>query len=177
MTDPHCTPDVPGMPDVPHPGADGGDPLSTEVFAQFRRVMHLNRQLMMRMMSEQGGYPAQSGCLQVIAHHEGISQRELADMMHLSAPTVTTMVQKLERNGLIERTDDPSDQRVTRLKLTEAGRALNDDLRVARHRHLAATIGALSEADQQEFSRILALLGDNAEAALKHLEEEEAPKR
>jgi MarR family transcriptional regulator, organic hydroperoxide resistance regulator len=174
MTHPHCTP---GMPDMPHDRADGADPLSSAVFAQFRRVMHVNRQLMMRMMSEQGGHPAQSGCLQVIAHNEGISQRELADMMHLSAPTVTAMVQKLERNGLIERTDDPCDQRVTRLKLTDAGRALNDDLRVARHRHMAATIGALSEADQHEFSRILALLGDNAEAALKHLEEEEAPKR
>jgi DNA-binding MarR family transcriptional regulator len=174
MTHAHCPP---GMPDMPHAGADVADPLSSEVFAQYRRVMHLNRQLLMRMTSEQGGHPGQSGCLQVIAHREGISQRELADMMHLSAPTVTTMLQKLERNGLIERADDPSDQRVTRLKLTDAGRALNDDLRVARHRHLAATIGALSETDQQEFARILALLGDNAEAALKHLEEEEAPKR
>jgi DNA-binding MarR family transcriptional regulator len=174
MTHPHCTP---GMPDMPHAGAADGDPLSSEVFAQFRRVMHLNRQLLMRMTSEQGGHPAQSGCLQVIAHHEGISQRELAGMMHLSAPTVTTMVQKLERNGLIERADDPSDQRVTRLKLTDAGRALNDDLRVARHRHLAATIGALSEADQKEFARLLTLLGDNAESELKRIEEEEATRR
>ena len=174
MTHPHCAPHTP---DGPGPRDGGGDPLTTEVFAQFRRVMHLNRQLMMRMMSEQGSHPAQSGCLQVIAKNEGISQRELAGIMHLSAPTVTTMLQKLERNSLVERHDDPADQRVTRLKLTEAGRALNDDLRVARHRHMATTIGSLPEADQREFARILTLLGDNTEAELKRCEEGEAPKR
>ena len=157
--------------------SSGDGDLTSQVFESFRRVSHLNRQLMMRMMTEQGGHPGQSGVLPIIAKHEGISQRELAGMMHLSPPTVTAMLQKMERNGLIERYDDPSDQRVTRLKLTDAGRDLNGVLRASRHRFAECTVGALSDADQREFSRILALLGDNAEAELKRLDEEEAPKR
>ena len=161
------------IPDCPSPGDDQ----TSIVFESFRRVMHLNRQLMMRMMTEQGGHPGQSGVLPIIAKHEGISQRELAGMLHLSPPTVTAMLQKMERNGLIQRTDDPTDQRVTRLKLTEAGRALNDTLRESRHRFAECTVGALSEGDQIEFARILALLGDNVEAELKRLDEKEATKR
>jgi DNA-binding MarR family transcriptional regulator len=163
--------------DPPSPDEDGADDVTSDVFEAFRRVMHLNRQLMMRMMAQQGGHPAQSGCLSIIAVHEGISQRELAGMLHLSPPTVTTMLQKMERNDLIERTDDPSDQRITRLKLTDAGRALNEDLREARREYAHATVGSLNDADRAEFSRILRLLGDNAVAELKRLEEEEADKR
>jgi DNA-binding MarR family transcriptional regulator len=165
------------IPDLPSPGDDGLDDLTSDVFVAFRRVTHLNRQLMMRMMAEQGGHPGQSGCLPIIAAHEGISQRELADMLHLSPPTVTAMLQKMELHGLIERTDDPSDQRVTRLKLTQAGRALNESLRDARRDYARATVGSLNDADRAEFSRILRLLGDNAVAELKRLEEEEATKR
>lgn len=161
--------------DLRLPG-DEDDP-NSRVFEEFRRVMHLNRQLMMRMTTERGGHPGQSGVLPIIAKHEGISQRQLAGCLHLSPPTVTAMLQKMERNGLIERRDDPADQRVTKLYLTDAGRGLNDTLRASRDRFADVTIGALSEADRSEFARILALIGDNVEAELKHLDEEEATKR
>jgi DNA-binding MarR family transcriptional regulator len=164
-------------PGLPSPGDGGSDTDTSQVFEAFRRVMHLNRQLMMRMVTERGGHPGQSGVLPIIAKNEGISQRELADMLHLSPPTVTAMLQKMERNGLVERHDDPSDLRITRLKLTDAGRALNDSLRESRHRFIAVTVGALSSDDQREFARILRLMGDNAVAELKRLEEEEATKR
>lgn len=51
------------------------------------------------------------------------SQRELADYMHFTPPTVTVMLTKLEQKGLVIRTQDDQDQRVTHISLTDEGEA------------------------------------------------------
>ena len=92
-------------------------------------MMHVNRQILLRVMAaEQGGRPGRAGVLRVLTKHEGISQRELADLLHLSPPTVTTMLQKMEQDALIERWTDETDQRLTRIRLTQAGRRQSDHM-------------------------------------------------
>lgn len=150
---------------------EGVDPLSFEVFRALMRTVKLNGRLLMRALGERGGHPGQAGCLWAIGARENISQRELADMVQLSPPTVTAMLQKLERSGLIERTADESDQRVTRVSLTDAGRELNHDLRVAHGEYIEHTIGSLSERDRRELARLLGLLGDNIASELEHTDQ------
>ena len=60
----------------------------------------------------------------VLTTNDGASQRELADVLHLARPTVTKMVQALERSGAVERRPAPGDQRLTRVYLTTSGRAV-----------------------------------------------------
>ena len=43
-------------------------------------------------------------------------------MLHLSRPSVTAMLQALEKSGAIERRSDERDQRLTRVYLTDEGR-------------------------------------------------------
>jgi len=47
----------------------------------------------------------------------------LAASLDLNARTITTAVDTLEREGILERRPDPTDRRATRLLLTDAGRA------------------------------------------------------
>jgi DNA-binding MarR family transcriptional regulator len=155
----------------PGPDIAGLDPASSEVFAAFRKVMHLNRQLLGRMMATTGDHPGASGVLRVLAVHDGISQRDLAEHMHVSRPTVTTMLQKMEQQGLIERWDDEVDQRLTRLRLTDAGRAQAESAGELFKRYVEVTIDSLPEDDRRELGRILALLADNTAAALKDLDD------
>lgn len=49
------------------------------------------------------------------------SQRELADFSGLEAMHVSKVVRALERDGLVERRENPSDPRAFRLTLTEHG--------------------------------------------------------
>jgi DNA-binding MarR family transcriptional regulator len=124
----------------------------------------------MRMPTGSGGHPGSAVVLNVLAENEGITQRDLAEKLHLARPTITAMLQKLEHGGLIERWDDPDDQRLTRIRLTEAGRAQSKAMSEAYAHYVNATIGALSEADRTEFARLLELLNDLTAATLKELD-------
>lgn len=52
---------------------------------------------------------------------EAMSQRELADRMGVEGPTLVRHLDRLEREGLIERHRDPVDRRVTRIVVTDEG--------------------------------------------------------
>jgi DNA-binding MarR family transcriptional regulator len=157
------------------PPLDGMDPVSADVFTAFRRTMHLNRQLLARVMAEKGGHPGAAAVLRVLSAHDGISQRDLADAMHLSRPTITAMLQKMEQHGLIERWDDAADQRLTRIRLTAAGRAQAQAFGSSFAEYVDCTIGAMPEDDRRDLARLLGALADNIEAALKRHGADDAP--
>lgn len=50
------------------------------------------------------------------------SQRELAVMMNIKDPTLARLVDRMERDGLLRRIENPQDKRMKFLELTETGR-------------------------------------------------------
>ncbi len=56
------------------------------------------------------------------AEHEGSSQRELAERMHIEPPTLVRHLDKLAHERLVERRRDERDRRVARVYLSDAGR-------------------------------------------------------
>src|SRR6266849_3458064 len=50
-----------------------------------------------------------------------LSQRELAERMGVEAPTMVRHLDRLEKDGLIQRRQDARDRRVTRITVTPAG--------------------------------------------------------
>ncbi len=149
-----------------HPGIGslpGVDPLSAEAFHAFKRVMHLNRQLMIRASGPLGGHPAQVGCLMVLAHHGNLAQRELAEKLHISPATLTTMLQRMEAAGLIDRRADENDQRLTRVSLTDAGREQVKAHGAVHAENINLALSGLSEADRHELVRLLNVIADTVE--------------
>jgi MarR family transcriptional regulator, organic hydroperoxide resistance regulator len=59
-----------------------------------------------------------------LAAEEGVSQTQLAGSLCLDASTVTKMLARLERDGVIERRSDADDARILRVYLTSQGKAL-----------------------------------------------------
>src|SRR5689334_9281109 len=55
---------------------------------------------------------------------EGKSQVELQELLGLEGATVTGLVQRMERSGLVQRKPDSRDKRMLRVYLTEHGRSL-----------------------------------------------------
>jgi DNA-binding MarR family transcriptional regulator len=62
------------------------------------------------------------GVLLRLAEADGLTQAELSRRQRVEAPTMSRMVDRLERDGLVERRADPGDRRASRIALTEAGR-------------------------------------------------------
>ena len=75
--------------------------------------------------------------LTTLAAAEGISQ-----------PSMTQLIQRLERQGLATRINDPEDGRAALVNITDTGRALLDDRRRDRRDRLAELLMALSSEDE-----------------------------
>lgn len=60
---------------------------------------------------------------------------------------MTTQVQRIEAAGWVSRTSDPNDARVALIDVTDAGRAVIDEVRLARRQVLAPIVDALTESE------------------------------
>jgi len=75
--------------------------------------------------------------LTALAAYEGVTQ-----------PAMTQLVDRLQGMGLLERTPDPSDGRVVRVRITDEGRALLARRRAVRAERVAELLVRLSPGDQ-----------------------------
>ena len=66
----------------------------------------------------------------------------------ISQPSMTQLIQRLERQGLATRINDPEDGRAALVDVTNTGRALLDDRRRDRRDRLAELLMALSPEDE-----------------------------
>jgi len=110
-------------------------------------------------------------CLKILAHHDGMSQRDLADKLNLSRPWITKMLQSMEKAGVVTRRADEQDQRVTRVYLTQAGRVREAELRRVWAEYLNETVGSLSEDERIQLERLIRRLSDRISGLLANIGE------
>lgn len=63
----------------------------------------------------------QDSVLTVISRHPGITQKELAESLAIQPASVSELLMKLERKGLVLREKDEQDRRSIKVQLTEDG--------------------------------------------------------
>jgi DNA-binding MarR family transcriptional regulator len=83
------------------------------------------------------------------------SQRALMDALQLTGGTISVRIDRLERDGIVERLPDPHDQRGVLVRLTEAGEWLFDQVAPL---HLANEDRLLSALNTQQREQLAALL-------------------
>ncbi len=71
-----------------------------------------------------GLYRGQPPVLFALWDQEGLTHTELAERLQNTPATITKMLQRMEKAGFVQRRPDASDQRVSRVYLTETGRAI-----------------------------------------------------
>lgn len=86
----------------------------------------LHRQRAETYLSRHGLYIGQDKILFHLWREDGLTQSELAERLVVQAATVTKMVHRMVKAGLIRRSKDLDDQRVSRVYLTDAGLALRE---------------------------------------------------
>lgn len=88
---------------------------------QFIMTSKAHRQFLERKLNKTGIYRSQHQILMCIARNPNISQKELAGIYNVSTAAVTVSLKKLEKNGLIVRMVNESDNRYNTISLTERG--------------------------------------------------------
>jgi MarR family transcriptional regulator for hemolysin len=107
--------------------------------------------------------------LQAINRESGLSQRELAERMHLEGPTVTRHLDHLEQAGLISRHRDEVDRRILRVEMTAEGRKLHRRLRDVARINEESIIGDLPRRDAAALVRVLEHIEAKLGEADEHL--------
>jgi DNA-binding MarR family transcriptional regulator len=91
--------------------------------------------------------------LEILSHDEGVRIGTLAERLDMSQSSVSGIVDRLERQKLVERRSDPNDRRTTCVYMTEPVRAYVAET-VPRHR-VAPIVAALGRATPAQKRRVL----------------------
>ena len=67
-------------------------------------------------------YAGQEMFLWHLWREDGLTQTQMVERMCVQPPTVSKMLERMEKAGLVTRRSDPEDSRVSRVYLTEQGR-------------------------------------------------------
>jgi DNA-binding MarR family transcriptional regulator len=99
--------------------------------------------------------PQQFGLLAFLWDADGLSQAELAAKSQIDRTTMGGIVDRLEKEGLVERRNHPDDRRAYQVFLTARGKALEDELCPLAVRAQARVNAPLTAEEQATLVRLL----------------------
>jgi MarR family transcriptional regulator, organic hydroperoxide resistance regulator len=111
---------------MPGPVHDSGlPPVITETLSYLLvQIAKAHRNRAQALLADIGLHVGQELLLLHLSLGDGMTQSELAEEICVQPATLTRSLDRLTRAGLVERRVDAEDQRVSRVYLTEEGRAL-----------------------------------------------------
>ena len=86
---------------------------------------------------------------------ESISQKDLAIKMKTKDPSIARLLDRMERDGLIQRIKSKEDRRVTYVKLTNKGKTLKEELLPEGEIFSDILLNGISDEDLKTFQRVL----------------------
>jgi DNA-binding MarR family transcriptional regulator len=124
------------------------------LYAESRRVTKTQAR-------ERGLTSPQVSVLKILEATDDLSLTELSERMSAKNSTITGIVDRMERDGLVMRDRSSSDRRVVLIRATEKGRELARSVKVGAMELLTSALGALNEVDRQELRRIVLELAEH----------------
>ncbi|MEW9031854.1 MAG: MarR family transcriptional regulator, partial [Planifilum fimeticola] len=83
---------------------------------------------------------------------------ELSQKMYLACSTMTDLIDRMEKNGVVVRVRDERDRRVVRVRMLERGKAIIEDVMKARREYLAEILSTFSPEDVESIRKRLSML-------------------
>ena len=130
-----------------------------------RSVNAVQARLLPPLQKEFGLTESQIAVLEATFHLGPLPQGELCRKILRSGSNVTTVVDNLERAGLVRRERDAEDRRIQIVHLTEAGRDLLVRALPVHVKRITRTMSALEPEEQRELGRLCKKLGTSTAAS------------
>lgn len=84
-----------------------------------------------------------------------LSVKELAEKIHRTQPTVTVLIDKLQKLGFVERNKSKEDSRITLIKLTEKGTQLEPIFREISEKLNTVIYGGFTDTEKEQLEHFL----------------------
>lgn len=156
-------------------GASGGSGAPRSVEGAFRALINtygLLGRVMGPYFARFGISGAQWGVLRSLhrAELEGINelrQTDLSARLIIRPPSVTNVLDRLQRMGLVTREPCATDARAKLVKLSAAGRELVDRVLLGHGEQISRVLGGLNGAQQEQLRELLNRMSDHLQALVE----------
>ena len=143
----------------PHPSAEADTFARRVVETEYllRSVASIVRQRGREILSGYEITPPQfDALLRLLRAEHPLTMGALCQQLYLASSTVTDLVDRMEKNELVQRVRDPEDRRVVRLVVREKGRSVYDQVMEERKHYLSCILGRVSVGDRDRLTAALA---------------------
>ena len=106
---------------------------------------------------------SQASILFTLHQRSSMSQKDLAESLNMTPPSITSAIRKMEKDGYISRKQDESDQRVMRLALTEKGESCIQNVKKVAEEMRELIFRGMSPEEIILFRRLFIQINDNLE--------------
>ncbi|UCD41051.1 MAG: winged helix-turn-helix transcriptional regulator [Chloroflexota bacterium] len=124
-------------------------PPATDVFTMLDRVARQLREIKRQTVNQVELTPPQYQTLRLLWERDSQPFKDLAAANGCTRPTMTGIVDTLEKNGLVTREPNPDDRRSLLVTLSEKGKALEDSAPDLDRIYATCCVGLTSEEFQQ----------------------------
>ena len=128
-----------------------------DIIELFIEVEKLDKRFARRLSNRTQHCEGQHRCILILE----MNQRKLADALHIRSTSLSELLSKLERKGLVERTPVPDDKRSLIVSLTKEGaqKAKEYNRRRAKTRH--KIMDRISDEEKRQFYSTLKKIKEN----------------
>jgi DNA-binding MarR family transcriptional regulator len=92
---------------------------------------------------------------QLFRHRDGVKMSQLSRQLMVTTGNVTGLTDELERDGLVQRDDDPADRRAWRVSLTAKGRRIFEAMAGEHEKWILELFGGLDDKTVQQLHQTL----------------------
>ena len=137
------------------------DDICVSIVRQMIWMSRKHFQLNSTLLEETGLGSGQVPVLMELNRWGRMSQKELADRVHVTPATMSGLLKRMERSGFIRRTTDENDARVSLVELTEEGKAQCHVARRFFDQTCHEILDGLDPESQLQLKRLLDRIQDN----------------
>lgn len=132
------------------------------------RLIHTSEALEEQLKTEselESLTPRQARCTEIIAELKNPTPSELAQLIGISKPSVSVMLEKMEAGGYLKKVRSDKDRRAAHVHLTPKGE-MSADLHHLLHRNISELlIRGFTDQEKRDFSKLLIKAVASLEAA------------
>jgi MarR family 2-MHQ and catechol resistance regulon transcriptional repressor len=143
-----------------HYNGTPGEVLALDAFIKLNRsLIAVQAQLLPPLLKDFRLTESQFAVLEAVYHLGPLPQGELCRKILRSGSNLTTVVDNLERDGLVRRDRDQNDRRIQIVSLTTKGQELLTAALPVHVARVTRTMGALTADEQRQLARLCRKLG------------------
>ncbi len=143
-----------------------GSPTEVEALSAFINLMRAGESVaavLQKDMTQNELTPSQFGVLEALFHLGPLFQGELAQKLLRCTGSITSVVEGLEKKGMVERRRESHDKRYVRVSLTPKGKRAIEHVFPEHVRVVVQLFGSLTREEKGELRRLCAKLGKFAQ--------------